>query len=83
VTEAVGRVERVKLSRKGGGRVRVRELWKVGGMWALGGVVGRVSVRASWRESKLRDRDGDEGRVAVEEDLGGFENQRRTGTNFG
>lgn len=44
-------------------------------------MVGRVSVRASWRESKLRD--GDEGRVAAEEDLDGFENQRRTGTNFG
>jgi hypothetical protein len=55
-SDAVGRAERARLSRKEGCRARARDAKKDAGRWASGGWVGRISSeRASLREASEGD----------------------------
>jgi hypothetical protein len=80
--EAVGRVDRVRLSKKGGGRANERALYGGGSLAGGGG-----ATRGSRRASRRGERSGDDDEVdAVESEparrwgrRGCFEGQRTTG----
>lgn len=65
--EEEGRVERVRLSRKGGGRLRLRDARKDGGRRAAGGR--RGSFMASFRRARLGDGGEDGGEERVDDTL--------------